>query len=85
MLIQYAMTKFEQAIAANIMNTISRALSDGTCGMSLDCLRQCTRPPSAHLEGSPCGTNTERDYFEMFNKAAKAMEQSELRGFEIYA
>jgi len=48
-------TPFERAISTNISHTIYRALKDGTCGMSRRCLQQCTRTPSALLEGSPDG------------------------------
>lgn len=75
------MTKFEQAISTNINHTISRALSDGTCGMSMTCLMQNTKTPPDHLKGAPKGSNAPALYKKLFEK--EAIKYHGYRGFQI--
>lgn len=58
----------EKEITDNIMATIKEAKKDGTVGMSLDCLRQCTKTPYH----GPVGTNAQYFYKQEFERICLA-------------
>jgi hypothetical protein len=67
-------TPFKQELRKNIRAYIKRAKSEGTVGMSIDNLRQCTKTPSSGLSGAPKGTNAQYCYTQLFHEICREPE-----------
>lgn len=64
-------TQFAFQLRRNIKAKIVELVREGTCGMSLENLRQVTPPPRA-TDGAPRGTNARWQYFKLFEEICAA-------------
>jgi hypothetical protein len=63
---------FRELLTRQIRKAIRTAKQDGTTAMSLDNLKQVTRPPSENLPDAPRGTNAQWLYAEMFKDVCQS-------------
>lgn len=66
--------QFRSALLANIKATVQRMKADGTASCSVDCLRQCVKPPG-HMPDAP----SPQGYPEVFRQVVESDLQ--LRAF----
>ncbi len=74
-------TQFVNALKRAIRRAIIDAVKQGTCGMSANCLYQCTTPPASTLDGAPRGTNAAHDYRALFERITD--EERDIKSFLI--
>lgn len=64
-------TPFKAELEKNVLKLIRDLKWEGTTGMSLENLRQCTPSPKT-LDGAPRGTNAQYYYAEIFKEVCES-------------